>query len=454
MAVHTTSFATRRRLAALGALAAAITGVIALLRGIAESPFAIMIAILCLVGAFAFGWVALTRRGADRRRSAWIAVVLFAASLIAAVGAHSEGWVIVFGAISMAVSLPLGRYALGRDRRSLAELPPPGVAVPAASKPVLLVNPLSGDGKAQRLGLMTAARARGIECHEFGPGIDLRQLAADALAEGADVIGVAGGDGSQAIVADLVSRARAQMVCVPSGTRNHFAMDLGLDRADPLAALDAFGEARLKTVDLARVNGEAFLNNVSMGVYGAVVQSASYRERKVETTVDELPTLVENPPDLRFTGQDGQPHRTAHIVHVSNNPYLLDVRGAGGRPSLRTGELGIVTAELGSAAAVTEMFARAAVGLLNSASGFNSWTATRFEVDSDEPIAAGVDGEAVELTPPAVFTIEAEVLQVRIPSSAVGRSPAAFVPQVPHAVVELLRRAFLPADHWQPLPRS
>jgi diacylglycerol kinase family enzyme len=451
--VSTTSFAARRRLAALGALAAAGTGVISLLWGFAESPFAILIAIICLVAAFGFGWVALTRRGPDRQRSAWIALLLFAAALVAAVGAHSEGWVIVFGAISVAASLPLGRYALGRDRRSLTELPPPGVAVPAATKPVMLVNPRSGDGKAERVGLLAAARARGIECHEFGPGVDLRLLAEDALAAGADVVGVAGGDGSQAIVADLVSRARAQMVCIPSGTRNHFAMDLGLDRADPVAALDAFGDARLKTVDIARVNGQAFLNNVSMGVYGSVVQSASYRERKVETTIEELPTLLESPPDLRFTGPDGRPHTTVHIVHVSNNPYLLDVRGAGGRPSLRTGELGIVTAELGGPAAVTDMFARAAVGLLSSASGFNSWTATRFEVDSDGPIAAGIDGEAAELAPPAVFTIEPQVLQVRIPTTAIGRSPAAFVPQVRQAVVEILRRAFLPADRWQPLPR-
>jgi diacylglycerol kinase family enzyme len=451
--VSTTSFAARRRLAAIGALAAAGTGVVSLLRGFAESPFAILFAIVCLVAAFGFGWVALTRRGADRQRSAWIALLLFAASLVAAVGAHSEGWVIVFGAVSVGASLPLGRYALGRDRRSLTELPPPGVAVPAATQPVLLVNPRSGDGKAERVGLVAAARARGIECREFGPGVDLQQLAEDALAAGADVVGVAGGDGSQAIVADLVSRARAQMVCIPSGTRNHFAMDLGLDRADPVAALDAFGDARLKTVDIARVNGQAFLNNVSMGVYGSVVQSASYRERKVETTIDELPSLLESPPDLRFTGPDGRPHTTVHIVHVSNNPYLLDVRGAGGRPSLRTGELGIVTAELGGPAAVTDMFARAAVGLLSSASGFNSWTATRFEVDSDGPIAAGIDGEAAELAPPAVFTIEPQVLQVRIPTSAIGRSPAAFVPQVRQAVLEIVRRAFLPTDHWQPLPR-
>jgi diacylglycerol kinase family enzyme len=169
--------------------------------------------------------------------------------------------------------------------------------------------------------------------------------------------------------------------------------------------------------------------------------------------MEELPVIVNAPPDLLFTGPDGLPHSTVQVVHVSNNPYLLDVRGAGGRPRLNSGQLGIVTAELGSAAGVTEMFARAAVGALASAPGFNAWTAQRFVVESDAAIAAGVDGEAAELTSPAVFEIDPGVLRVRIPLTAIGRSPAAFVPQFRSAFSELFRRAFLPVHRWQPLPR-
>lgn len=447
------SFATRRRLAAIGALAAVAVGVLALVRGFTESPVAILVAVVCLLLAIGFGWVTLTRSGEDRRRSAWITVGLLAAAFIAAVGAHSEGWIIILGGVSIAASLPLGRYALGRDRRSLQEMAPPGEVVPAARKPVLLVNPHSGDGKAARLGLVERATARGIECRTFGSGEDVRQLAEQAVADGADVLGVAGGDGSQAVVADVVRRAGLAMVVVPSGTRNHFAMDLGLDRADPVSSLDAFGAARMKTVDMADVNGQPFLNNVSMGIYGEVVQRATYRERKLETTIEELPTLVADPPPLTFIGPDGQTHATVHVVLVSNNPYLLDVRGAGGRPRLTTGELGIVTAELSSVAGVTEMFARAALGALASSPGFNAWTAPTFEVQSTGPIAAGVDGEAVELQPPATFTILPGALQVRIPMTAIGRSPAAFVPDFKHAFGELFRRAFLPTHDWRPLPR-
>jgi diacylglycerol kinase family enzyme len=451
--VSQVSFSLRRRLSALGAFGALGIGVCALGLGVRDSPFAILITLVCLLAAIGFGWVALTRQGRDREVAGWLAAVLLAVGFVAAIGGDTDLWVMVLGGVAIATALPLGRYALGRDRRSLAEMTPPGSTVPAARRAVLLVNPLSGDGKADRIGLLDHAAARGIECHPFGPGVDVRALAEQAVAGGADVVGVAGGDGSQAVVADVVSRAGVAMVVIPAGTRNHFAMDLGLDRSEPLAGLDAFGEARERVVDLARVNGQAFLNNVSMGLYGEVVQQATYRERKLQTAIAELPAIVETPPDLRFTGPDGLPHATVQVVHVSNNPYLLDVRGAGGRPRLNSGQLGIVTAELSSAAGVTEMFARAAVGLLASATGLNAWSAERFVVESDAPIAAGVDGEAAELTSPAVFEIEPAALRVRIPPDAIGRSPAAFVPQFRQAFAELFRRAFLPVRAWRPLPR-
>ena len=447
------SFASRRRLAALGALTAVGIGVLAMIRGITENPIAILVSVVALLAAIGMGWVTLTRSGEDRTRAAWLTFALLAAAFVAAVGAHDEGWIIILGGLSIAASLPLGRYALGRDRRSLQEMSRPGEVVAAATKPVLLINPRSGDGKAQRIGLMERAEARGVECRRFGDDVPLRDLAEQAVQEGADVIGVAGGDGSQAVVADVVRRAGIAMVVIPTGTRNHFAMDLGLDRNDPAAGLDAFGPAREKVVDMGQVNGTAFINNVSMGIYGSVVQRATYRERKLETAMEELPTLVADPPQLTFTGPDGQQHATVHVVLVSNNPYLLEVRGAGGRPRLNTGELGIVTAELSSAAGVTEMFARAALGALASSPGFNAWSATSFEVDSQTKIAAGVDGEAVELTAPAVFEILPAALRIRIPLTAIGRSPAAFVVDFRRAFSELFRRAFLPVQDWQPLPR-
>ena len=156
------------------------------------------------------------------------------------------------------------------------------------------------------------------------PGDDLEQLARAAIDAGADVIGMAGGDGSQAVVASVASERGVAMVVVPAGTRNHFALDLGLDRRDVIGALDAFGEARERPIDLGDVNGRAFVNNVSLGLYAKIVRSPEYRDAKIETTLSALPTILgpgSRPFDLNFSGPCGEHHAGAHLIQISNNPY-------------------------------------------------------------------------------------------------------------------------------------
>ena len=139
----------------------------------------------------------------------------------------------------------------------------------------------------------------------FEPGDDPTTLATAAVRDGADALGMAGGDGSQAAVAAVAAEHGLPYVCVPAGTRNHFAFDLGIDRNDVVGALDAFVDGDERRIDLGRVNGQVFVNNVAMGVYGAVVQAPAYRDHKVRTMIDMLPELVgprAEAFDLRFTG--------------------------------------------------------------------------------------------------------------------------------------------------------
>src|SRR5262249_52486647 len=150
---------------------------------------------------------------------------------------------------------------------------------------------------------------------------------------GADVIGMAGGDGSQALVATVAARRDVAHVVVPAGTRNHFALDLGLDREDVAGALDAFGPAVERRIHLATGNGRIFVNNASLGLYAEIVQSAQYRDAKLRTAAAMLPRLKgpdAKPFDLRHTGPDGEPRDGADVILVSNNPYLLSsLDGAG-----------------------------------------------------------------------------------------------------------------------------
>ena len=119
----------------------------------------------------------------------------------------------------------------------------------AADSAALIINLKSGGGKAERFDLATEAERRGIEPIVLQPGDDLLELSESAIARGAQVIGMAGGDGSQALVATVAARHDVVHVCIPAGTRNHFALDLGLDRDDVVGALDAFTDGVERRID-------------------------------------------------------------------------------------------------------------------------------------------------------------------------------------------------------------
>ena len=153
-------------------------------------------------------------------------------------------------------------------------------------RPVLFVNPRSGDGAATRNRVVERARERGVEAVTLGPGDDLRTRVLEVVADGADALGMAGGDGSLADVAAVAAAHGLPFVCIPVGTRNHFALDLGVDRQDVPGALDAFTDGVERLIDVGEVNGRIFLNNVSLGIYGEAVRQASYRDTKVRTLAE------------------------------------------------------------------------------------------------------------------------------------------------------------------------
>ena len=141
---------------------------------------------------------------------------------------------------------------------------------------------------------------------------------------------MAGGDGSQAIVAAVAAELDLPYACIPAGTRNHFALDLGVDRDDVVGALDAFVDGgRERRVDLAEVNGRVFVNNVSLGVYAEAVQRSGYRDAKLRTLLDTVPDAL-GPSgaglDLRWTGPGGHEHRSGAVILVSNNRYRFGRR--------------------------------------------------------------------------------------------------------------------------------
>lgn len=410
----------RRRAAATAAIALVVAVLGITVWRIADDLRRLLVQVPLSIVAIGAAWYWVTRTGV--RRSIGIAV--FAAAGVAFLSVAVVEGPVAFGLAVARLAMIVVAWALGRY--ALAT-PLAGTAVPPAEEPVLIVNPRSGDGKADRVGLAAACEARGIRVVTLEPGSDLRSLAEAAVDGGADAIGMAGGDGSQAIVAAVAAQRDLPMVVVPAGTRNHFALDLGLDRRDVLGALDAFGDAIERRIDLAEVNGRVFVNSASLGLYAEIVRSPAYRDAKVETALSALPSMLgpdTEPFALSFTDAAGHRHERAHVIQVSNDPYGEAIDGLMTRPRLDAGVLGVISVEVRGDRAARSLIAEAAAGHPERFEGYASWVAPTFEVDASAPVAAGVDGESVTFDVPLVFTTRPGALRIRLPRHAIGASPA------------------------------
>lgn len=419
-----------RRLASLGALLALAGALAAAGFAIASGelwriPIALAALVILVVGL----WYALSRRGAARAAGLLVAAASLAGFVAVTVTSAHRAVVFLVGLVLLASSAAAARYALAPTTTA----PPPATEAPAVARPtghaVLLMNPRSGGGKVVSHHLVDECCARAIEPVVLEPGDDLSELAVRAVARGADVIGMAGGDGSQALVAAVAARHDLAYVCVPAGTRNHFALDLGLDRNDVVGALDAFADGIERRIDLASVNGRIFVNNACMGLYAKIVQSRAYREAKLKTAAEMLPDMIgpdAEPFDLRFVGPDGGRVASAHLLLVSNDPYELEqLAGKGSRPRLDLGTLGVAAASISSSAEAVQFAGLEAAGRIRRFKGWQEWEASRFEVDSGAAIEIGIDGEALTMEPPLVFESLAGALRVRLPRHATGLAPAA-----------------------------
>lgn len=396
----------------LAAAAAAIMIGFAGLRSVALVGIGAGAACLLAAGAYWF----LARRGLRR----WLALAVVIAVPIAVLVVYiwaSLLWVAVTSVAVMMLSAGTGRLALRPGDG--AQPAPAHTAAAAPQHPFLIMNPRSGGGKVVKFGLKERAEALGATVALLeGPEVtDVAALARRAVAGGADLLGVAGGDGTQALVAGIAAEHGIPFLVISAGTRNHFALDLGLDRDDPAACLDALTSGEELRIDLGVIGDRTFVNNASFGAYAEVVRSPAYRADKRGTTLDLLPELLNGQRGGRLTAHtDGVTISRPQALLVSNDPYGTgDIAGLGRRARLDAGTLGVV--------AVTVSSARQAIDLLRRGhgQGLTVFTAEQITVDADTPeIPVGIDGETVMLPTPVRCAIRPKALRVVVPRNRPG----------------------------------
>src|SRR5271165_2386979 len=216
----------------LAAAAVVIVGVFAGLNSFAMLAVGLVAAALSLAAAFLF----LAHRGVLR----WLSLAVFVLAPIAVLVVYAVKdllWIAIASAAAWLLAAVTARAALAGDPadRRMPEYP----AQPPARHPYLIMNPKSGGGKVGKFDLKQKAEDLGAEVFLLeGQSVDVAKVARAAVDAGADLLGVAGGDGTQALVAGVAAEHGIPFLVISAGTRNHFALDLGLDREDPSTCLE------------------------------------------------------------------------------------------------------------------------------------------------------------------------------------------------------------------------
>ncbi|MFL5736719.1 MAG: diacylglycerol/lipid kinase family protein [Actinomycetota bacterium] len=421
-----------RRLAAVGAFLCEVGVVVVAATGIVRSPGPVIGAIACIAVA---DW-GIGEFVAHLGKRRWIGAGVTVLAVIAAIALLFAGE--LFGILLAAYILAAIAAALATVALRVRGYAPPEVRTPRPERAFLLMNPWSGGGKVEKYELEELARSKGAEVVILEKRMDVLTVLREAAEKGADLLGAAGGDGTQALVAEVAAERDLPMIVIPAGTRNHFALDLGLDRDDPRKALEALGPDGVELrIDLGRIADRPFVNNVSLGAYAEIISDPKYRDAKLATVLSALPDVAG--PDassgLRVRTPEGQEIEDPKLIQVGNNPYeRRSLRNAGRRPRLDTGELGVDVVRFSEPPELRRLIGdlergRSKIGALHA------WTTPTLTVTAQGgEVAAGVDGEYLTFPSPLEIASRPGVLRIRVPSK---REPP--LTQVPRGTLGILR---------------
>ena len=396
-------------------LAVVFVAVFAELKSLTMLAVGLVGAVVSLAAAYFF----LSRRGVWR----WLSLAVFVLTPIAVIAVFALRnllWVAVVAAAIWLLASMTARLALVRDHPDWRM--PEHPAEPPARHPYLIMNPKSGGGKVEKFDLKSKAEELGAEVFliDGSEPVDVAKVAREAVAQGADLLGVAGGDGTQALVAGIAAEHGIPFVVISAGTRNHFALDLGLNRENPSACLGALSDGVELRVDLGRINGQVFVNNASFGAYAEVVETPAYRDDKLNTTLNLLPDLLQGQRGVRLSARaDDTEIRSPQALLVANNPYGTgDIAGLSRRARLDAGVLGVIGVKVRNVQQAIDLLrGRRAVGV-------RVLRTKKIEITADAPqIPVGVDGEALSMSTPVVCTISPGALRVWVPRDRPGIVP-------------------------------
>ncbi|HEX2698730.1 MAG TPA: diacylglycerol kinase family protein [Acidimicrobiales bacterium] len=250
-----------------------------------------------------------------------------------------------------------------------------------------------------------------VECS----GEDLEERARTAIGSAPGFVAMAGGDGSVRCVASLLAGSETPLVPVPTGTRNHFARELGIQTVAEAAVAAVDGVRR--RVDLAEVNGERFVNNASIGFYAALVRERHAHERRLpKALANATAAWAQARKGHRFAVKVDRRDYRAWLVFVGNGCYGEGIADLMNRDALDAAVLDVRVLRADAGLARTRMVLALLLGRIGRSPMIVQNELHEVEIGVERSaVEVALDGEVVRLRPPLRFTSLPGALAVLVP---------------------------------------
>lgn len=280
---------------------------------------------------------------------------------------------------------------------------------------VLVVNPASGSGTGERVLKHVEKALPAAEIVSLTPQDDVTRVLQDAASR-AEVLGIAGGDGTVATAAGVALSADKPLAVFPAGTFNHFAKQIGCATTEQTVA--ALRAGTLEMVDVVTLNGDTtLLNTASIGAYPRFVETRERYEGKIGKNLAAVVAAWqvlkdEHAVKIRYDDRT----LTTSLFFLGNSLYRPSGFAPVDRSGVSDGLIDVRILEIGKPFARLRITASLLTGRLSRSPFYHELRRPEFRFDVlGAPSAVAYDGEVGEKISHADFVSHYRVLPVYRP---------------------------------------
>lgn len=291
---------------------------------------------------------------------------------------------------------------------------------------ILIANQKSGQNSrdAEAINRVMTVFGDRAERMDWDPGSPIEETVSRALAREPEIVVVAGGDGTVMAVASALLGTGVPMGVLPLGTFNFFARGLGLSET-PEEAGRQLQTAEAHDIRVGMVNGQAFLNNASLGIYPAILREretvySRWGRFRLAAHWSVVKTFLRfrKPMKITLTVDGKRETRRTALVFVARSAYQLNLFGIDGEDAIDADRFAILLARAETRFALFMMSLRLALGRPMRGREYDLISAEAADIETKQRrTLVAFDGEKQRVRGPFRFRMSDESLTVLLPKS-------------------------------------